>query len=577
MFFKSVSGSADFDRIKELPKRVVEDPNVYVIPVTKALSNGNNGNGPRTLLPIQAWALHEISRVRGLLGPIGVGHGKTGLDILTPLVVPGCRVVCLLVPASLKEQIYRNYDEWAVNFKVPNLMGSTRKYNADLPSIYLLTYDQLSRESSAAYLSTLQPDLIIADEAHHLRHKSATRTRRLLRYFSEHPSTRFCAWSGTLTSNSIKDYAHLSALALRGGSPLPTHWAVVEEWAEALDATTRGPPRLAGVLEYFGDEPRVGFHDRLVQTAGVVTTKGDSVGTALYFVERPVEVPENVNAALKELRATWQRPDGEELVEATQVYRCGRELASGFYYKWEFPRGETTQAIEKWKQVRANWHKELREKLKQNKPYLDSPLLCARAALRAESDYVGDLPVWHSDYFREWSAIKGSVRPITVPVWLSDFLIKDVIKSENAIIWYEHATFGAKLREYGITTYGAGENGIADETGARTVGASILAHGTGKNLQAFSNNVFGNYPGKHSAWEQVIGRTHRQGQKADEVLVQVYRHTPVMKEAFRKARGYAEYVRDTWSTPEAVNRQLHLEARGLNHERKAGPQAVERR
>ena len=549
---RPVSGSADLDRIRNLSRRVV-DPTAYIKPVTQALRNSNAPDlaYPHTLNATQAWALYEISRAQGLLGPIGVGHGKTGLDLLTPLVIPQCRTAVLLLPAALRDSIAIDYQRWARNFKLPNLFGYGG-YSSSLPTLYPISYDQLSRESSARLLETLKPDLIIADEAHLLRHRTSTRTKRVLRYFADNPRTRFCGWSGTLTSKSIKDYAHLSALALKNGSPLPLHTGTVEEWAGALDANPRGIPVPSGALDSLcrvGEPTRSGFRRRLVETLGVVATEEASVDCSIYFLERKVGVPNVVNSALDALRETACRPDGEEFVEASQVYRCGRELASGFYYRWVFPRGEKKQEIDRWLEVRKEWHRELRSELKKNRPLMDSPLLCCRAAVRYREGYKGDLPVWESEWYERWLEVKHTVRPETEAVWLSDYLVEDCLQSEG-IIWYEHTTFGQRLRSAGCRVFGPDAPGVEVENCEGRYAASILSHGTGRNLQYNqSSNLIGNYPSNLAAWEQLIGRTHRQGQPADEVIVQVYRHTPELKEAFRRAREYARYQQETLGSP----------------------------
>jgi hypothetical protein len=58
----------------------------------------------RLRLP-QAQALREISICGGLLGPIGVGHGKTLVDLLAPLAFrhydPKINTVVLMVPPGL--------------------------------------------------------------------------------------------------------------------------------------------------------------------------------------------------------------------------------------------------------------------------------------------------------------------------------------------------------------------------------------------------------------------------------------------------------------------------------------------
>jgi hypothetical protein len=135
-------------------------------------------------------------------------------------------------------------------------------------------------------------------------------------------------------------------------------------------------------------------------------------------------------------------------------------------------------------------------------------------------------------------------------VWLSDYLLEDILSDkENKIIWYEHDTFGERLGKL-VPVYGAGVPGHVVESAKGSFGASILSHGTGRNLQTHhSSNLIANYPTANAAWEQLIGRTHRQGQKADEVIVSVYRHTSELREAFKRAREYAKYQQETLGSP----------------------------
>ena len=52
------------------------------------------------LRPIQGWYLTEAANNVGVLGAIAVGGGKTGIDILTPMVVEGCDLAVLLIPSN---------------------------------------------------------------------------------------------------------------------------------------------------------------------------------------------------------------------------------------------------------------------------------------------------------------------------------------------------------------------------------------------------------------------------------------------------------------------------------------------
>lgn len=549
LFPKPVSGSADLNRILALPKRAVTDETkdnlVKIVTETFRLPEGT-AKFNRT----QAWALYELSRLGGLLGPISVGHGKTLLDIMAPMAVPNCRLAVLLLPAQLKGQMADNWKMWSQHFRTPNLSGFG-KFDASKPSVVLVSYHELQNPKATVLLETISPDLIIADEAHNLRHKRSARTGRVLRYFADHPQTRFCGWSGTITNKSIKEYAHLSALALKSGSPLPVHWGTVEEWAQALDAKPRGVPAPPGALTRLcpnGEDVREGFRKRFLATPGIVATKGASVDCSLYLLERKIETPAVILNALATLRDTWDRPDGEKFYEGTQVAACARQLASGFYYRWEYPKKEPLELRKKWLEVRKNWHAELRQELKRPKPHLDSDQLLRNAAQRYLDGYKGPLPVWNSEFYQEWQDIKDKVQPITVPVWLSDFLLEDCVKCDKGtLIWYDHDAFEQRLPMF-VQTFKAGDDSVRKEKGDRTVAVSHRSHGTGLELQMFSTNVFANLPPAAKDYEQVIGRTFRQGQKADEVTVSMYLHTPELRNSFLTARDAELYVEGTQGT-----------------------------
>lgn len=516
------------------------------------------------LLPVQAWALHEIAQCRGLLGPIGVGDGKTLLDLLAPMVMPECRVAVLLVQANLRDQLLeKDWEFYAQHWHLPNLAGG-RWFTPGRPVLHVLAFNGLSSPKASDLLERLQPDTLIIDEAHNLKRREAARTRRFLRYMKAHPNVRVCAWSGTLTSKSIREYAHLSALALREGSPVPREWPVIEEWASALDVSDIPTP--PGALEKLcepGEEVRTGYRRRLVETPGVVSSPDvDQCQASLVFSGRSPVVPEEVQQLRRDLLRTWQRPDGEELVTALDVARCARELACGFYYRWEWPEHVSKELITTWRNARRDWHRELRERLKHPRPHLDSPALCYHAAARAWGDAVPEpeLPTWRADSFPAWVAAKRALRdagvrkPRTGTVWVSDFLVSDaadwLADCGPAIAWFEHAALGSALADrVGAPLYRGGPEDsrqILGEDGSRSIIASIRAHGTGKNLQhAFANQIVLNPPSDGAAWEQLLGRTHRQGQPADEVAVTVYRHTEELKDALDSARRASAYITGT--------------------------------
>lgn len=539
------------------------------------------------LLPVQAWTLYEAARVGGILGPIGVGHGKTLCDLLVSLVVDNCKTAVLLLPPNLKSQLLDvDWHFYGQHWKLPNLAGG-RWLVHGRPTLHVVAFSELSGSRATDLLHRLRPDVVVVDEAHSVRNRTAARTKRFLRYFHDNPAARLFAWSGTLTSRSLKDYAHLSNLALGEGSPTPLHWPTVEEWAGHLDpGEFRSPP---GRLRQFGNDAREGYAQHLLDTAGVVSS-GDSAScqASLIISERKLPKPldAKVQVALDSLEATWTRPDGEELVDAMSVGRCARELSCGFFYRWRFPRKEPTEVIDRWFAARKAWNKELREKLKLSKPHMDSPLLCAKAAIRWYKGYVhverdadgvevarreiaprstsGPLPVWPSLCWPEWEEVRGTVEPVTEAVWLDDSFVQDCLEwlaEGPGILWYEFDGLAQRIRqaarESKLAIAFAGPGAEGDRTlrglgGQERVLASIRAHGTGKNLQQFARSLVANPPSSGSDWEQLLGRTHRQGQIADEVTYEVYRHTEAVIRAVEKARDLSEYIESTFGASQRL-------------------------
>lgn len=542
------------------------------------------------LKPIQAWALYEAATVGGILGPIGVGHGKTLLDLLVPMVafhMFGAKTALLLLPPNLKRQFLDvDWHYYGQHWQLPNLAGG-RWMTPGKPLLHVVAFSELSGSKSSDLLERIKPDVVVVDEAHSVRNRTAARTKRFLRYFEKRrkdsvPVRLFC-WSGTLTSRSLRDYAHLSDYSLGQGSPVPRSWHALEEWAAALDPGEYPAP--PGRLKQLGLPLRDGFQRRLVVSPGVISS-GDSAScqASLVITERKVETPATIQVHLDALEETWQRPDGEELVDVLSKARCARELSCGFYYRWRWPRGEPVAVIEKWLQARKDWHKELREKLKKSTTHMDSPLLCTKAAIRWEEGYThverdgegnelrrfrveprtrnGPQPTWESQFWPEWRRVRDTAKPETEAVWLSDFLVEDSLawlREGPGLLWYEFAGFAARLRQVGgegrFKFAGPGTEGDRAVLLLRaedSAVASIRAHGTGKNLQQFARNLVANPPSDGATWEQLIGRTHRQGQQADEVTVEVYRHTAPFVEAVEKARSLSEYIEGTWGASQRL-------------------------
>lgn len=576
-------GSEDLTRVVNLPRRDAPTPAELDALVQKwnaKLGRKNNqcsckgmwGFCITSLKPLQAWALEEASQVGGLLAALPVGAGKAGIGLLAASAIPGVKTAILFVPPNLKHQmIGRDYDQWWAHFRVPNLHNGNFLVPGQA-TLHIISYSELSNAKSTDLLRHINPDLIVLDEAHSISRRDASRTKRVLRYWSKdgNPNCKVVAMSGTMTSKSLKDYSHIAAQALKEGSPVPLHWPTVEEWAAVLDSSPN--PRPPGALQVLGANVREGFNRRMQATRGYVWSDQQSAPNALYLDERKPKCPPEVEAALKSVRDSWTRPDGEELVEAIEVARVLRQIAAGFYFRWVFPRKEPVPVIERWLEVRKAFNKELRERLKTGREHMDSPLLLRQAAHRWFEGYThegkqyppacrsGPLPTWHSMHYQTWLEVKDTVQPETRAVWLSEFLVKDAAEwasKHKGILWFENPELGyAVAKAANLPYFGGGDEAsrtILAEKGDRSIVASIMAHGTGKNLQhAFSRNLVMQTPASGKTIEQLLGRTHRQGQPEDEVWATFYTHTPEMQGALDTAKFDARYVQETMGTEQKI-------------------------
>ena len=522
----AIRSSEDFRRIKNMARREwsAEQTEELQELFTQALKTPH---GTWRLKPIQAQALADLSEVDGLFLAAGVGFGKTLVGFLAAVVCKAARPV-LLVQANLKDKTQKDLSILRQHWELPT-------------NIKVITYEALGRVSGAKTLEDISPDLIIADECQCLKNPRAARSRRFLRYMRQHLSTKFVAMSGTVSRRSLKDYWHLISLALPERSPLPYKWPELERWADALDADVEDfkRPRPGVLLEFCLPEDkkleplesaRTAFRRRLTSTWGVVATSESSIGTALVVQQRAVQMPPAVADAISGLRDTWETPNGDEIQYAPEIWRYSRELACGFFYRWD------PAPPKPWLYARKAWRQFVRETLKHSR-LLDSPLQVANAN--------PNHPLLHA-----WTAVRGQYKINSVPVWIDDYVVNDAVEwmeQNEGIVWVEHRAVGERIAELsGRRYYGGGMAASKDILDAKgPFVASIKAHGTGKNLQHMSTNLVVSAPPSGSVWEQMLGRTHRLGQEADQVLVEFYLQCDEIREGFEKALADAEYLQYT--------------------------------
>jgi hypothetical protein len=524
--------SPEVARIRALPRRTWSDADADIL-AAQMTSILRTPTGTMSLRPKQALALHDLGVHKGLVFIGRVGSGKTLVSLCAPLMVNASRPL-LMLPAHLLDKTERERREvYAPHWKVAT-------------HLRLCSYQSLSRLEGARLLDAIDPDLIILDEAHFAKNLRAGVTRRLERYLKAHPNVMVVIMSGTLVKKGIRDCAHLIRWALKERAPVPDTKGETDVWADVLDE--KGKSSDPGALLELGpreDAPdpvvqaRRTFQRRLVETPGVVATEGDQVPNGLEIRALPFAPSAATDQNFDTLRSLWETPDGWPFTEAVQLWKCARELALGFHYVWD-PRPPP-----EWLQTRREWAAFVRHTLQYSR-HLDTELQVANACRD------GALSRQELD---AWAQVKPCFTPALKALWHDDSALLKCqawMSDEPGIVWCEHTFFAHELaRRTGRTYYGAqglDSKGRPIESARPEDGsiiASVAANGTGRNLQAWSRNLVTSCLTDGGQWEQLLGRTHRDGQQADTVTCDVLYGCWEHHDAFAKARALAIATQDT--------------------------------
>ncbi len=545
---RGVAMSGEINRILALPRRSME---VYNQAFADVFSDEIRKPGSDFKFKVnQVAMLVEALEAGGLFGMLGVGGGKT---VASPVFgkVLDLQPALIIVPAPIKHEILTRVIPWL-------------KQNIDFVPPKVISYNDLQSPNNDNILEEIGPRLIVCDEVHNLKNKGTARWKRIDRYSDAHPDTVFILLSGTVTSRSLMDFHHLIMLTHKSWRcPMTRLWKEAKDWALALDAHVPEDQRLrpGALLQlcYPGEDPRVGFARRLLETEGVVGGSADDVGASITLQCLHPTVPDSVESALKNLRKLWETPDREVITDAKDFARKARELSQGFFYVWDWPNGIVDK---EWLEARATWRKTVANITRLNRQGLDSEKLVRDAAIReakgtaATSPYARIPKSSRKETLKawlEWEAVHHREDPPTRAIWLDDFIVHEAMewgaKVQNGLIWYDSRAIEERAIELGAKVYPAGKKyneklvHLAESKGEDAIFLSAAAHGTGKNLQhRWSQNlVIAPWP-SGKKWEQVIGRTHRPGQLEDEVLFDVYAHTQELEYAIVKAIEDAHYI-----------------------------------
>ncbi len=561
---------AEFDRINNLPRRLSPPVNVEALSAYLRTPDGKE-----TLRLSQAETLYDAYLMRGAVGVIGTGRGKTASSLLLPMLPhpqdprrPWVERPLLIVKGALQTK--------AELTDIPRYRAHWRLH----PNQKIISYSLLQTPTQKNILWRLMPDLIVCDEAQAFRNRKGSRAQRLENYLKDYPNTIVVMLSASLFKRKLKDAAHLFWYALKENSPLPRPGSsTLDDWGKVLDegqdtsyrvGAGIGPGALYSFCASSTETPKSGFRRRMREAPGVIVDFISSCDSALnIFGISPERVPPAIVAAFHKMQKDKRTPSDDELTDHFNIWRRSREIAYGFYYRWVWPGG--IPDVE-WLYARAEWRRFVRYILKHNRRGIDTEKTVRDAV---DAGIYGH-PKNHGPEegagahgalkLAEWRRVhkRWDPSPPKETIWIdryiaqscADWLNEPPAKgatSTGRLCWVEHDALGKEISRLGNVPYfGGGDDGVERYKGPCVL--SIMANSEGRNLQdRYWDNLFACAPPGGDVMEQAISRTHRDGQPEDEVNVQILLHCRALWECFAQARRDARHQEDITGQEQKLN------------------------
>lgn len=256
------------------------------------------------------------------------------------------------------------------------------------------------------------------------------------------------------------------------------------------------------------------------------------------------------------VRARLRTPNGDEIEDARQTWRWQYELSAGFYHELVWPEAadlaaERGVSLEEARDLlrRARAHrraegefvKGLRAFLEgAHVPGLDAPLLvrkaCAQGDRRVPESLRADWLVWKESRFDGMpSRLRRRSRvcdwKVRAAVDWARGIEREHGKGVGGLVWCFNREVARWCLEAFLEAFGPDrvldapatpEGGVAIQdpaSASRFTIASIMGHREAKDLFHYQHQVLVQSPRNAVVLEQLLGRTHRFGQQADELVV----------------------------------------------------------
>jgi hypothetical protein len=574
----------------------------------------------------QARAILFFDRYGGVFAPISCGGGKTLLSLM--IAERHWRrnqneKILYLVPPEVYPQLVRQ-----IGTRPSDLSWARRRVQLTIPSVglggldaasrmaratgvprglFIMPHSLMSTRDSSALLEAMNPSLVILDEAHRFKNRSAARTKRLMDFVHK-KLPKLVVLSGSITNKSLRDYHHFLKPCLGVRSPLPFAQHLAMEWALVMDSDANPTDAMKKPVKPLVDWARFFFRGvnlaedvsgfrkahklRMSTCPGVVSTVDSGVPCTLLLVNAPTphEQPGQeaaLEALVTKVEKDWETPNGDPIDHAIHKYHWLQQLSAGFYYELKWPtvsevcrrRGvskiEAEDFLKRSKDcllLHGDYAKALRKwSGEHHRAGLDTPWLVGQEMSKHGPRNVGAAlyAVW-----RTWKNLADAlgddlIERDSVPVRVCDFKIRatrtwvrQLAPGTGALLWVFHQEVGEWLVEVlkadgkDVLHCPAGDaynKAIIDPVNSKKIiVASMTAHGTGKNLQHFDQQAFVQWPRSASLAEQTLARTHRPGQEADELRIGTFNTTASDKHAFAACLRDACYVQQSTGSRQKV-------------------------